>query len=374
MAPLGRRSRICWCITCLLAIILVSAWVAFGFPLPLFDIVIYLLYAVNIFVKPSQRTRDWFMLNLSYANLLALHFIIVGVGALVQRTSMYVFLSTPFGRNMSVSILLVVCILEDLCFLLSHKLSSMLIADADSKEAQPFMAFLWFCVGYMLIDSLLCSFELEPVYPSLFLIGSSIAVMFTLIRFLLHINTLVKNHHWKTEHDRLSSMLETAEETVDTLRQLAQKDILTGVYSRLYAMERIDALIAGKAPFALVFIDLDALKQINDSQGHDAGDAYLIGFVGVLQKCLRECDMLARVGGDEFIVLMPDCSIAAAEKRFETIRNSLEIESPNNNAFRFSYGISAFSQDITDAKALLGAADSAMYRDKVRRHAQGGRI
>lgn len=369
----GRRARIYWGITSLLTTILIPAWIIVGFPLPLFDICIYLLYAVHVFLKPSPRTKDWFILNFNFANMLALHFIIVGVCALVQGTSMYAFLSSPCDRNMSVSFLLVVCIFEDVCFLLSHKLSTMMLANADSKEAQPFMAFLWFCVAYLLIDSMLCTFELEPLYPALFLIGSSIAVVFTLIRFLLHINALVKNHHWKTEHDRLSSMLETAEETVDTLRQLAQKDVLTGVYSRLYAMELIDALIADKTPFALVFIDLDALKQINDSQGHDAGDAYLIGFVGALQKRLRDCDTLARVGGDEFIVLMPHCSIATAEKRFQTIRVLFENENSTGCTFRFSYGVSAFSQSVTDAKSLLGEADSAMYRDKAQRQAQGGR-
>lgn len=345
------------------------SWSMLGYSLPILYITIYLVQIASLLVNNNVRTKNWFMVNLSCANALALHLILIGVAALAQGTTMYALLADPFWRLISISVVLVVYLVLDIAFLCNTKFAQTLSAEAESPEAASFMGLLFFCVVYLLVDSSLCIFELEPLYPPLFLVGSSAVVLFTLARFLLHINTLIKNHHLKEEHDRLTTKLEESEESADILRRLTQRDALTGAYSRRYAMTYIDTMVKAGTSFSLVFMDIDKLKMVNDTQGHDAGDAYLCGFTKTLRGKLRNCDFLARLGGDEFVVLMPGCSAGTAGVRIEKIRDSMEQD---EQKFPFSYGVVAFENGNMDAAQLIRKADQAMYRDKMRRHQREG--
>lgn len=367
-----RRFWVSWLATALLTAALVWAWILAGFPLPVFILLVYLLQSVRLLVDRPVVMKNWFILNLNYANFLTILFVLVAIAALVRNAPMSALLTQPFWRTMSVSAALAVTISQDCCFLLWPNFAARFSEVAQSEEARPVMACLWFCAGYLLIDSTLCVFELDPLYPPLFLIGSSLVVMFALIRFLLHIDKLLINQHLKEEHDQLASKLEATEESADTLRQLARRDVLTGVASRRWVMERIEELIQADMPFALAFLDLDALKRVNDLQGHDAGDAYLRGFARELGNRIREGDLLARVGGDEFLVLMPDCPAGIADERMQAIRWELDQADRKDGPFRFSYGVSAFPDGKTNAEQLLQEADQAMYQDKMQRR-QGGR-
>lgn len=362
-----------WLMTSMVTAALTGVWSAFGYLLPILYLTAYLCQSIRLFTGQPVRMKHWFILNINYANTLALHLMIIGSAALVQDITMYALLENSFWRTMSVSAVLLVSILEDICFLRWPNFSAMITAEAESQEAGPFMAFLWFCAGYLLVDSTLCIFELETVYPPLFLIGSSAVVIFAVIRFLLHINKLIRNNHLKEEHDRLASRLTATEERTDTLQQLADRDTLTGTFSRRYALEHIDAMIAAESPFSLIFLDLDGLKQINDLEGHGAGDAYLIGFSRALESLLRGKDLLARVGGDEFIILLPGSDAAFAAGCIRDIRDTLENTRQGAAAFRFSYGITTFPQRKKDAELLIREADIAMYRDKMQRHRKEAR-
>lgn len=339
------------------------SWTYYGYPLPCLFLLIYLIHAARLSSGGTKGSKVLFLLNLSFANSIALHLVLIAIAALSRGITMYALLTQPVWRAMSVFSALTICMLQDICFFSQPRFVVHFVALSDSEEAKPFMAFLCFCAGYLLIDSTLCVFELEPFYPPLFLIGSSAMVMFALIRFLLHIYALMKNHHVKKEHDQLAAQLETAQKKADILHQLAQRDALTGVLSRRYILEHINALIGARTPFALAFMDLDGLKKVNDLQGHDAGDAYLVGFARALTAQLRENDLLARLGGDEFVVVMPGCTAQTADKRLRAIRDGLE--------FRFSFGVSAFPSHINDAQLLLQEADQAMYQDKLRRRREG---
>lgn len=363
-----------WAQTFLLSVMAVILWSAMGFSLPIFYILAYLCSLARFLSMRPGRMKQWFLLNLGAANTLTIHMIFIGVVALTNGSTMHAVLEDGFWRIVSVSAVLMISCLELLVFLRWPNLPALLAAEMESEEAKPFMAFLWFCTGYLLLDSMLCVFDLEPLYTPLFLIGGSVMSMFFLIRFLLHINALIQNNHLKEEHVRLASRLEAAQESADTLRRLTDLDALTGVFSRRYAMERVDALIEAETPFSLIFLDLDGLKQINDRQGHGAGDDYLIHFSRTLEARLRDEDFMARVGGDEFVVLMPRCDINTAAERIQDIRIALEQEWQEGGGFRFSFGITAFSQGKKHAEQLIREADLAMYRDKIQRHRREGRL
>jgi diguanylate cyclase (GGDEF)-like protein len=122
------------------------------------------------------------------------------------------------------------------------------------------------------------------------------------------------------------------------------------------------------AKLAVVFMDLDGFKEINDVYGHDAGDALLIELAGRLRDNLRSSDMIARLGGDEFLVVLEEVQDPAP---VETVAKKLLVETvrpyslPGAQAsVTASIGISMFPDDAADAIALMKHADMAMYAAK----------
>lgn len=155
-------------------------------------------------------------------------------------------------------------------------------------------------------------------------------------------------------------------------RFLAYHDTLTGLPNRRLLDDRLrQALHLARrrdARVAVMLIDLDRFKAVNDSLGHKAGDAVLCEVAGRLAGCVRKADTLARQGGDEFVVVLPDLAVAAdCEVVAQKILRALAREvSVGERGFRIgaSIGISVFPSDAGDGDALLRNADAAMYRAK----------
>jgi diguanylate cyclase (GGDEF)-like protein/PAS domain S-box-containing protein len=152
----------------------------------------------------------------------------------------------------------------------------------------------------------------------------------------------------------------------------AYHDLLTGLPNRALFLDRLSNAISTarrhKNKLTVMFLDLDRFKFVNDTLGHDVGDALLKQIAGRLKKCLRESDTLARIGGDEFIVLLPHVESittakAVAEKIVKAIKEPLVIAN-HELCVTTSVGISMYPQDGTTADALIKNADIAMYHTK----------
>ena len=129
--------------------------------------------------------------------------------------------------------------------------------------------------------------------------------------------------------------------------------------------------IRSKTQLAVLFVDLDGFKAINDSLGHAVGDRLLQTVAEHLQAMLRSGDTVARLGGDEFVILVESCRsrggiVRIAEKAIEKIAQPLRIEQ-HNIEIQASIGIAIAPQDGKDANVILKAADQAMYRSKSKR-------
>ena len=152
------------------------------------------------------------------------------------------------------------------------------------------------------------------------------------------------------------------------------RDNLTGVANRRGAMAAIEAGIRREQPFALIFIDLDGFKQINDLYGHAGGDVVLRGVASRLQNELRHSDYVCRIGGDEFAcVIAPPITRDEVRHIAERLQEliALPYHFPNGE-YRVgcSIGISIYPHDGVTADALLSLADVAMYQAK----AEGGGV
>ncbi len=160
--------------------------------------------------------------------------------------------------------------------------------------------------------------------------------------------------------------------TEERIRHLALHDALTGLPNRLDLQGRLEqAIVAARRGYqqvAVMFIDLDRFKQINDSHGHNIGDGLLVEVARRLKSCVREADVVARLGGDEFVVVLPDVgtSIEAgqvADKILAALGQPYRIEGLDL-ASSPSIGIAMFPHDGNDDETLMKKADVAMYRAK----------
>ena len=161
----------------------------------------------------------------------------------------------------------------------------------------------------------------------------------------------------------------TAEEAI---RRLAYYDTLTGLPNRALFQDRLTQIMAQALrhglPFALMSLDVDRLKVINDTMGHGMGDRFLQAIAERLRSVLRDSDTVARVGGDEFMLLLPgvgrgEDAVGVCEKIYRAFASPLRIEGRDLDAY-VSIGIGLYPGDGQDAETLLRNADTAMYRAK----------
>jgi diguanylate cyclase (GGDEF)-like protein len=167
---------------------------------------------------------------------------------------------------------------------------------------------------------------------------------------------------------RLRGALHDADTLQSRLRRLAEIDPLTGLPNRRAAEDRLAALESSPAEVLVMFIDLDGFKPINDRYGHDVGDLVLREAARRLRNCVRDVDLVARFGGDEFLILAPGLPAEQAEFTARRIQRVL-IDSYEVRGKSLTIGASIGVAFRNDSKArsindLLELADQAMYRSK----------
>ena len=156
------------------------------------------------------------------------------------------------------------------------------------------------------------------------------------------------------------------------LRKQALHDALTGLPNRLLLMDRLEQAISAaereEHAIYVLFFDLDRFKYVNDTLGHDAGDILLKAITVRMEECARKCDTLARVGGDEFVLVLE--SVFDEQAITPLVRRIMEkvcepvMLGNQEVAVTCSVGISVYPQDATDPLTLLKYADTAMYHAK----------
>ncbi|BCL76162.1 GGDEF domain-containing protein [Jeongeupia sp. HS-3] len=184
------------------------------------------------------------------------------------------------------------------------------------------------------------------------------------------------SHRTRVEHE-LSSALAVLEAQLDAnqtlqrqLREASIRDPLTGCYNRRFLAEvgPRELLHAERTrrSMALVLIDFDHFKVLNDSDGHAAGDAALVAFAGCWQQHGRQDDYCFRYGGEEWLLLLPGCNAAQATERVDALRLAFAglCIGPRQRSLTFSAGVAAFPMDAGDLAALTALADAALYQAK----------
>ncbi|HVK93997.1 MAG TPA: EAL domain-containing protein [Noviherbaspirillum sp.] len=177
--------------------------------------------------------------------------------------------------------------------------------------------------------------------------------------------------HFAVLSQRVRRIIE-ANQAEKRIRHLAYNDLLTGLPNRALFMDQLgqriaQARMAGEA-VAVLFLDLDRFKNVNDTLGHDIGDRLLVAVAHRLRRSVRNADCVARLGGDEFTVVLanisnPNAAVTAAQNISRALATPFQIDS-HDIFVTASVGISMYPHDATDVGTLLRHADTAMYRAK----------
>ncbi len=170
----------------------------------------------------------------------------------------------------------------------------------------------------------------------------------------------------------VAKALADAEKTEAELRYIADHDSLTGLLDRRRFRSELDQYVSFAARYgglgAVMIIDIDGLKRVNDTMGHHAGDNLIRRIAAILRERVRNTDIVARLSGDEFAVLMPQTDTAGALQLGEDLRAQVADEAapqPEATCATISVGITMFGNEgSTASEAVLVAADQAMYRAK----------
>jgi diguanylate cyclase (GGDEF)-like protein/PAS domain S-box-containing protein len=163
----------------------------------------------------------------------------------------------------------------------------------------------------------------------------------------------------------------------ETLSEQAMRDELTGLFNRHYLAETLPREIQrarrNKTPLSVAIMDIDHFKTFNDAQGHDAGDTVLRELGAFLQESLRSGDIACRYGGEELIIVLPDCDLRDAEMRLRQVcgeirRKTFLFRGHALPSVTMSVGLAQLSDELASADALITGADWALYAAK-----RGGR-
>ena len=171
--------------------------------------------------------------------------------------------------------------------------------------------------------------------------------------------------------ERLEADLRRAQ---DKLQKMATTDFLTGIANSRHFSEtgahEVQRARRYKRPLALLMIDLDHFKKLNDKYGHAIGDKILVAFAGICKKCLRKADIFGRLGGEEFAILLPETDINGGSKFAERLRvivekSKIKVESKPFH-ITVSIGVTELQPDDDQIDAALRRADDTMYEAKKR--------
>jgi len=156
-------------------------------------------------------------------------------------------------------------------------------------------------------------------------------------------------------------------EMEEWLRYLNLHDKPTGLYNRNFFEEEMERLQSGRFdPVGIVVCDVDGLKLVNDNLGHQAGDELLAAVANVLGRSFRSSDVIARIGGDEFAVLLPQCTLEAVEAACQRLRDHVDAyrHSTPPVPISLSIGWAVKTQAAENMEDVFREADNRMYREK----------
>ncbi len=194
--------------------------------------------------------------------------------------------------------------------------------------------------------------------------GISYKIMFIVLLTILAISIFVT----KALHNTSEKIVKNLRKELKEKTILSETDKMLGIYNRAKfnkeLKKEMDRVKRYKSKLSLIMIDIDYFKEFNDNFGHHVGDQILKKIVSIVEEKIRKHDILARYGGDEFMIICPETSLTAAEQLAQRLNEAIDNYNCNeDNDLSCSFGVAEYKKD-EDQKSLINRADQALYQAK----------
>lgn len=224
-----------------------------------------------------------------------------------------------------------------------------------SEDVLPFRK----SISWALVFSALAEFSFT-LYTDVYGLSNMVGHLFRFISYFVLLEGIVVESIRKP----FAALLYEVEQEKNQLEEIAKRDALTGVFNRHFFNQWVREHAQGLSPLGLVstlvFLDVDNLKAINDTHGHLTGDRVLSFVTRMLQENLRKDVLIARYGGDEFVIVFPKTKASEAHTAVERIQRALLVQDEFSFPISFSFGVSEF-RNLDEVEKILTRADQEMY-------------
>lgn len=349
-------------ICAILRIVWLFLGVSFAVPLPALLAGLFILLFLNIIPYHGRRllmNNLTMILYLFYTTLLMT--LIGGAGLLGFDVTCIMQDMTARVIVMNITLL----IFNTLCFFLLYYHPKFLWKeDYDKPKAVTYTFFLFICAVYHILDAVILALYPTSQTNYLLLVSGDILILILIFNFLNYNYVFVKSEDVKREYEESAVLMAQQYFEKKSLEKLSGFDALTQACNRREICSVMAENIQTGHPMVCVFIDLDGLKRANDKYGHTFGDFMLKRFADTCMELVIENGYLARIGGDEFLLVFPDADIDEVETRIKKLQLKLLEPSDNKDKISFSYGI---SYGETSVDGYINMADQQMYNHKNRK-------
>lgn len=340
----------------------VGSCTVFSVPLPLFMLGLFVLLYLNI-IPYHQRSllmnNFTIIIYLMYTSLLM--FVIGCVGMIGFQ--FHLLVQDEMNRlvifNMTFVLFNVICFI-----LLRYRPEFLWKEDYDRQKVLIYTRFLFICALYHIIDSFVLVFYKLSSIDYILLVSGDILI-FILVFFFLNYNyVFVKSELVKKEYEESEILMAQQYFEKEKLKLLSEHDSLTNAYNRREICSLMENAIQKGQPLICVFVDFDNLKSTNDHYGHMYGDLLLKRFANACITILEGKGSLARIGGDEFLLVFFNQEMEIVESSIKQLQDELLKTSDEKERVYFSYGISFQESSVEN---YITSADQKMYDCKRRK-------
>lgn len=350
--------------------ILRVAWISLGawfaVPIPILLIGLFFLLFLNVIPYRSRRllmNNFTMVIYLIYASLLMT--VISTAGLLGYDVNYMVLVGAVrvIVLNATFIIFNIICIL-----LLHHHPEFLWKEDYDKSKVLIYTLFLFICVVYHILDAMILTLYQTNQVNFLLSVSGDVLILILMFNYLNYNYVFAKSEEMRREYEESQVSIAQQYFEKESLKKLSALDSLTHAYNRREISSIMAESIRNGHSLACVFVDLDGLKRTNDRYGHTFGDLMLQRFADASTAMLKDKGFLARIGGDEFLLIFLDQSVQDIENQVKELQLKLIEPEDEKEKIYFSYGIS-YGEGSIENYILL--ADQRMYADKNRKRSCG---
>lgn len=362
MNVLEKKYRIYHSVCAVLRILWIFWCTWFTVPMPFLLIGLFILLFFNILPYPSRRLLLNHFIMIIYLIYTSLLMTIIGCAGLLGFDVDHMVQDTAirgFVLNATFVVFNALCIL-----LLCYHPEFLWKGDYDKSKVVIYTRFLFICIIYHILDSVILTLYSTNWINYLLLVSGDMLILILMFNFLNYNYVFAKSESMRKEYEESEILMAQKYFEKESLKKSSSLDPLTNAYNRREICSIMAESIQNDQPLICVFIDLDGLKRTNDTRGHTFGDLMLKHFAEVCLELIQEKGLLARIGGDEFLLVFQDEKISEVESLLKNLRSKLLEPSDEKDKISFSYGIS-YGEESVDRYII--AADQRMYLDKNRK-------